>query len=467
MPVYALAVDIGASSGRHVLGCVRDGKLTLEEVYRFPNAMVTRNGHLCWNTDEIWADIREGMKKCKALGKIPATVGVDTWGVDYVLLDALDRPVGDCVTYRDSRSEAVQDRISDKWLFRRNGIAHQPFNTVYQLMAEPPQSLLQAERCLMMPDYFHFLLSGVKANEYTDASTSALLNAKTKTWDDEVLTAASIPARLFPQPPLPPGTRLGGLRPEVAKEVGYDCEVVLPASHDTGSAFMAVPARDERAVTLSSGTWSLLGVETDAPVLSEAARKGGFTNEGGYGGSIRFLHNIMGLWMLQSIRREQGNRFAYSEMADQAEKAAAYMPVVNVADKRFLAPADMTREVCAALREAGFPLPASDGELYRCLFRSLARGYAQDVAALETLLGKRFNALHMVGGGSQNRVLNQWIANETGLPVYAGPREGTALGNVIAQLIALGEIAGLSQARAMIRRNFAVQTYLPEMGEDL
>lgn len=458
MPVYTLAIDIGASSGRHILGCVQDGKLTLEEVYRFPNGMVNRDGHLCWNLDELWTDILEGMKKCKALGKIPLSVGVDTWGVDYVLLDAEDRMVGDSIAYRDSRTSAVMDNLSDQWLYKHTGIMRQPFNTVYQLMATPARMLAQAERCLFVPDYFHFLLSGVKANEYTEASTSGLLSVKTRAWDAEVLAAAGIPERLFPQPPLQPGTRLGELRADVADAVGFSCDVVLPASHDTGSAFMAVPALDDRAVTLSSGTWSLLGVENDEPIVTDAARNAGFTNEGGYGGKIRFLRNIMGMWMMQCLRRETGNRYSFEEMATLAEQAA-YAPVVDVSDNRFLAPASMTDEVKAALREAGAPEPADHGELFRCVLHSLACKYAQDIRSLEAITGRPYAALHIVGGGSQNRVLNQWTADETGLPVYAGPGEGTALGNVIAQLIAQGEIAGLAKARAMIRRDFAVQTY--------
>lgn len=459
MPVYALAIDIGASSGRHILGCVKDGKLTLEEVYRFPNGMVNRNGHLCWDLDELWADILEGMKKCKALGKIPLSVGVDTWGVDYVLLDAQDQRVGDCVAYRDSRTAAVMDNLSEQWLYKHTGIMRQPFNTVYQLMATPARMLAQAERCLFVPDYFHFLLSGVKANEYTEASTGALLSVKTRTWDSEVLAAAEIPERLFPQPPLQPGTRLGELRTEVADAVGFSCDVVLPASHDTGSAFIAVPTQNDRAVTLSSGTWSLLGVENDEPIVTDAARNAGFTNEGGYGGKIRFLRNIMGMWMMQCLRRETGNRYSFEEMAAMAEQTAAYAPVVDVSDNRFLAPASMTDEVKTALREAGAPEPTDHGELFRCVLHSLASKYAQGIRSLEAITGKRYAALHIVGGGSQNRVLNQWTADETGIPVYAGPGEGTALGNVIAQLIAQGEIAGLAEARAMIRRDFAVQTY--------
>lgn len=447
-----------------MLGTLRDGRLTLAEVYRFPNGAQTRGGRLCWDADELWRQIVSGLRKCKAEGTLPSSVGVDTWGVDYALVDAGGRRVGDCVAYRDGRTAAVLDRLSDEWLYRRTGIAKQPFNTVYQLMATPPRELASAKRCLLMPDYFHFLLSGEQANEYTDASTGALLNVGTRTWDAEVLAAAGIPPSLFPDPPVRPGTVLGRLRPRVADEVGFSCEVVLPATHDTGSAYMAVPALDDNAVFLSSGTWSLLGVENDQPIVSDEARLAGFTNEGGYGGKIRFLRNIMGLWMLQCIRRELGGDLSYTELAELALAGQTYRPVVDVADNRFLAPASMTAEVKAALAEAGAPPPADMSQLLRCVLHSLAEGYASAVRALEGLTGRRFTAVHVVGGGSQNRVLNQWTADATGLPVHAGPVEGTALGNVVAQLIARGYIADLAQARALIRRDFAVETYRPCKG---
>ncbi|MDD3212377.1 MAG: rhamnulokinase [Eubacteriales bacterium] len=462
MPIHVLAIDIGASSGRHILGSVKDGKLTLEEIYRFPNGLVQRNGHHCWDVDALWADVVEGLKKCAMLGKIPVSVGIDTWGVDYVLLDRHNQRIGDCFSYRDNRTEPLLDRLSAKWLFKHTGIAKQPFNTVYQLMATPSDWLSRADRCLLIPDYFHFLLSGVKSNEYTNASTGALLNCHTRDWDKDVLAEAGIPARLFPDPPVAPGTLLGPMKADLAKEVGFSCEVIAPATHDTGSAFMAVPSRDENTVTLSSGTWSLLGVENDEPVLSEQARKAGFTNEGGYDGTFRFLHNITGLWLLQSIRRELGDRHTYSELTELAQKGETYPGLVDLLDNRFLAPAGgIVNEITAALQEAGSQPPASLAELLGCVMHSLAHGYAEGIRSLETLTGRQYNALHIVGGGSRNEVLNQWTANAAGLPVYAGPDEGSALGNVIAQLIALGEIADLQQARAMVHSNFPIKTYLP------
>lgn len=455
--MYVLAIDIGASSGRHILGSIENGRLTLEEIYRFPNGAAMQGDMLCWDADALWQHILKGMKKCKDLGKIPASVGVDTWGVDYMLLDGAGKPLGPMAAYRDKRTEKVLSRIPDDWLFARTGIAKQPFNTVYQLMSEPADKLQKARRCLFVPDYFHYLLSGVMVNEFTESSTSALLNAGTGTWDAQVLEKAGIPLHLFPEAPVKSGAVLGGLTAEVQAVVGYNCQVILPASHDTGSAYMAVPARDEHAVYLSSGTWSLLGVEMDHPNTSEDARMIGFTNEGAYDGRVRFLRNIMGLWMLQCIRHENDDRYSFAEMADMA-LAADYACTVDVGDNRFLAPASMTEEVKKALQEQGAPEPDLP-QLLHCVNKSLALCYAQAIADLETLSGKKFTSINIVGGGSQSKVLNQWTADATRLPVYAGPSEGTALGNVAAQLIALGKMQDLKEARARIREDFDIQVY--------
>mgnify|MGYP004598691537 CR=1 FL=1 len=457
-----LAIDIGASSGRHMLGQIENGKLTLEEIYRFPNGAVKKNGRLCWDHQALWEHILTGMKKCVELGRIPASVGVDTWGVDYVLVDEDGRMLSDGIAYRDDRTQAVLDKLSDEELYRQTGIARQPFNTVYQLMTEPKELLQKAHRLLFTPDYFHFLLSGKMVNEYTIASTGALLNPADRTWDKEVLHMAGIPQTLFPEAPKMPGTILGRLRPEVAAEVGFDCSVILPASHDTGSAYMAVPARDGQAAYLSSGTWSLLGTELDGPVVTEKARLSGFTNEGGYQGKIRLLRNIMGLWMLQCIRRELNGQYSFAEMAEMALQGAAYPCTVDAMDNRFLAPENMTAEIKAALREAGSPEPASLPELLACVNRSLAKCYADGIRELSILTGKTYTSLNIVGGGCNNRVLNQWTADATGLPVFAGPGEGTALGNAIAQMIALGELKDLSHAREHIRADFELKTFLPK-----
>ncbi len=461
---YFLAVDMGASGGRHILAHLEQGKIILEEIYRFDNGMVERDGHLCWQMDRLWEHVLKGMAACKAAGKVPVSMGIDTWGVDYVLLDKAGKLLGDTIAYRDGRTQGMDAKLEQTMpfaeLYRRTGIAKQPFNTVYQLMATPPELLEQAEDFLMVPDYLHYRLTGVKANEYTEASTSGLLNALSREWDPEVLAAAGIPPRIFRRPVMP-GANLGPILPEIAQRVGFSCDVVLPAAHDTGSAFMAVPASSPNAVYLSSGTWSLLGVENDAPLTGADSLESGFTNEGGYGGKIRYLKNIMGMWILQCVRNELEKRYSFGEMAQMAADAPETPWRVDVADNRFLAPKNMIAELQLAVTEQGgeeLTLP----RLLRMVNLSLAEGYAKAIDQLEALTGKRFDTVHIVGGGSQNQTLNQMTANATGRTVVAGPTEGTALGNLMAQLIAGGAFVDLAQAREAERASFDVTTYVPK-----
>ncbi len=461
---YVLAIDIGASGGRHILGHLEQGRMVMEEVYRFQNGMREINGHLCWRLDKLWEHVLRGMEECGRQRKIPVSVGIDTWAVDYVLLDGAGHPLGDAVAYRDGRTAGMDARLEETLsfaeLYAHTGIAKQPFNTVYQLMTTPKEQLEQAAHFLMVPDYLHYLLTGCMANEYTNASTTALLNAATRDWDQDILDRAGIPRHIF-QKPVMPGTRLGALRAEVAQRVGYDCDVVLPATHDTGSAFMAVPADSDRAAYLSSGTWSLLGVENDAPLTGVESLQSGFTNEGGYGGKIRYLKNMMGMWMLQSIRRELDDQYTFARMAEMAAESAPVSWLVDVTDNRFLAPKSMLSEVQRAVIEQGgeeLPLP----QMLRVVHQSLAQGYADAITALEKLTGKRFDTVNIVGGGSQNKTLNQMTADATGLRVVTGPAEGTALGNLMAQWIACGELADLAQARAMERDSFEVTIYYPK-----
>ena len=305
---YYLAIDIGASSGRHIIGHVENGRILIEELYRFDNKQLHKNGHDCWDMDNLWNGIVNGLKACKKAGKIPVTIGIDTWGVDFVLLDENDQLIGDPVAYRDNRTEGMKElvntMISAEELYQITGSQYQPFNTLYQLMAlkqEHPEQLAQAKWLLMIPEYFNFLLTGVKQNEYTITSSSNLLNAEKKCWDMDIISRLGLPGEIFHELAMP-GTELGGLLPEIQKEIGFDATVILPATHDTGSAFLAVPARDENAVYLSSGTWSLLGVENEVPVTTAESLAQNFTNEGGAWGRYRYLKNIMGLWMIQSIR---------------------------------------------------------------------------------------------------------------------------------------------------------------------
>ena len=470
MQTCYLAVDIGASSGRHIAGTVENGRIILQEVYRFENGASVKNGHLCWDADGLFQNVLAGMKACREAGFTPATMGIDTWGVDYVLLDAQGRRLGDAVAYRDSRTEHMREEMEPvlpfRELYARTGIQYEPFNTVYQLAAlkkEHPEQLAAARTFLMTPDYLNYRLTGVAANEYTQATTTGLVNAESKTWDDAVLSRLGLPRGIF-QPLRMPGETLGRLSEAVRREVGFDCTVLLPATHDTGSAFLAVPAEDENSAYLSSGTWSLLGVENRKPFADDASREAGFTNEGGYQYRYRYLKNIMGLWMIQSVRRElgklTGRKPGFQELCDAAE-VSDYSGLVNADDSRFLAPDSMIGEVKAACREAGYPEPATPGELVRCIYRSLAEAYRKAVESLVSLTGRNFTSLNIVGGGSKDNGLDQMTADALRLPVYAGPTEGTALGNLIVQFIAAGEFTDLAAARAAIRESFPIIRYDP------
>lgn len=461
---YALAVDIGASSGRHILGSVQDGKIVLEEVYRFENGLVEKNGHLCWDFDRLFAEILTGMKKCAELGKIPATMGIDTWGVDFVLLDEDGKVLGDTVAYRDSRTagmdEVLRSYLSEEELYARTGIQKQIFNTIYQLMAvktQEPELLEQAEHLLMIPDYLHYLLTGNMAMEYTNASTTQLLDAKTRSWDFELIDRLGLPRRIFSEPKQP-GFVLGSLRPELQTELGFDCRVVLPPTHDTGSAVLAVPAQEEDFLFLSSGTWSLFGMERREPDCSEASRLANLTNEGGFGGTIRYLKNIMGLWMLQSIRAELGDEYDFARLCREAEEVGEFPAQIDVDNPSFLAPQSMIEAVRAYCTRTGQPVPQSPGELASCVYHGLARRYHDAVRELETLTGKTCPRLYIVGGGSKDDYLNRLTARATGKEVWTGPSEGTAAGNLLAQMIADGVFADAAQARAAVRRSFPIGT---------
>ena len=485
MGQYYLAIDIGASSGRHILDHVQDGRMVLEEIHRFDNRQIRKNGHDCWDLDNLWQGILDGLKACKALGRIPATVGIDTWAVDFVLLDKGGQRLGEAVAYRDSRTEGM-DRVVDALippaeLYARTGIQKQPFNTIYQLAAlkrENPEQLEAAHSLLMIPDYFHYLLTGVQKQEYTNATSTNLVNAAQKTWDRQLLDTLGLPRRLF-GPLSMPGTVVGPLKPEIAEAVGFQTAVVLPATHDTGSAFLAVPARDDRAVYLSSGTWSLLGVENEEPITTEESRAQNFTNEGGAWYRFRYLKNIMGLWMIQSIRRElngvdyvtgkeraswtldvqAGERqWGFPDLIAAAENAADFTAVVDANDEAFLAPDSMIAAVQKACEASGQPVPDTVGRLMQCVYRSLTLCYKNAVGDLSRLTGKTYTSINIVGGGCQDNYLNRMTAAVTGLPVFAGPVEGTAIGNLVIQMIRGGDFADLAAARASIKESFDIHT---------
>lgn len=477
MPNYYLAIDIGASSGRHIIGWIEDGKLKLEEVYRFENRQIHKNGHDCWDTEELWHSILNGLKACKEKGRIPVTVGIDTWGVDFVLLDDKDQVIGDPVAYRDSRTEGmdklVEAKISPEWLYQRTGIQKASYNTIYQLMAlkqELPNQLKKADWLLMTPDYYNYLLTGVKKNEYTIASTSNLVNAESRQWDLDVIEALGFPAKIFHELSMP-GTVVGNFLPEIVEEVGFDAAVILPATHDTGSAFLAIPAINDHAVYISSGTWSLLGVENETPVTTRESHTQNFTNEGGAWGRYRFLKNIMGLWIIQSIRRElngvtyvQGRqnrmeaarKWSFPDLIEEAKKAEGFTSVIDVNKKCFLSPESMIQEIKDECIRTGQPAPHTVAELMQCVYTSLAVCYRDAIESLGLLTGKKYTTINIVGGGCQDTYLNQKTAQATGLRVYAGPVEGTAIGNMIVQMIQANELADLQKARNVIRDSFNI-----------
>lgn len=474
MQTCTLAVDIGASSGRHIVGTVQDGKITLQEVYRFENGVSRKNGHLCWDIDTLAKEVVNGLKAAHDAGFAPSTIGIDTWAVDFVLLDEQGKRLGDAVAYRDERTEGIREALEKDYgltfaeHYARTGIQYQPFNTVYQLMAlkkEHPEQLDAAKIFLMVPDYLNYLLCGVAANEYTNASTTALVGADSKDWDEELIAKLGLPRGIF-QSIRMPGTVLGHLTPAVQAEVGFDAEVILPATHDTGSAFLAVPARDDCAAYLSSGTWSLLGVENQKAITSAESCAANFTNEGGYDYRYRYLKNIMGLWMIQSIRRElgeqTGTRPSFPELIAAAKGAADFASCVDPDENRFLAPASMIDEVKAACADTNQPVPATTGEVMQCVYNSLTQDYRRAVQTLQGLTGKTYTSLNIVGGGSQDGYLNQQTANATGLTVFAGPTEGTALGNLMVQFIHNGDFADLAEARAAIKKSFTIAEYQPQ-----
>ena len=461
-----LAIDIGASSGRHILGWVENGKLKLEEIHRFPNGMTEIAGSLCWDVDALFSEIILGLKKCSELGKIPLSVGIDTWGVDYVLLDKDGNRVGPAVAYRDSRTDGIYDElfklISESELYAKVGLQKQPFNSINQLLAaklKNPHYFDVAHRLLFMPDYLHYLLCGVQKTEYTIASTSGLVNAHGRCWDDEIISSCGFPREIFGEI-VPPGTVLGGLTEMVRELVGFDCSVVMPPSHDTASAFLAVPAKSDNSVYISSGTWSLIGLELLEPITTQDARIANLTNEGGYNYRYRFLKNIMGLWLLQSVRCEIGEGIGFAEIAKLAEISTCDS-IFDVEDERLFAPDSMVSAIKAACREQNQPEPSDLGDFARCICRSLAKSYAKVVNQLRSLSGKDFDYINIIGGGSENTYLNELTAETCGLPVVAGPTEGSALGNIVSQMIASGEFSDSSDARETIRKSFDIKEILP------
>ena len=461
---YYLAVDIGASSGRHILSHLENGKIILEEIYRFSNGMVEVDGEKVWDSQKLFEDILTGMKKCYELGKIPVSMGIDTWAVDFALLDKEDHLIGKTVGYRDGRTKGMDQEvykvISQDELYERTGIQKQIFNTIYQLMAvkmKKPQELADAKTMLLIPDYFNFLLTGRKVTEYTNASTTQLLHPETKEWDFELIDMLGFPRDIFTEIKLP-GTIVGELTEEIQKKVGCCCKVVLPATHDTGSAVVAVPSNEEDVLYISSGTWSLMGTELKEAICTKKSMEKNLTNEGGYDYRFRYLKNIMGMWMINSAKKEIADDMSYADICAMASKTTI-TSIVPANDDRFLAPKNMTEEVRAACRESGQQVPEGIAEVAAVIYHSLAKCYADTMNEIEEITGKNYDCIHIVGGGSNAVYLNELTAKACGKTVYTGPTEATAVGNVAAQMIAAGELADLKSARECIFHSFKINKY--------
>ncbi|WP_302613073.1 rhamnulokinase [uncultured Mitsuokella sp.] len=468
---YYLAVDIGASSGRHILGWMDKGKIRMEEIYRFENKLEKRNGHLCWDLDHLFHEVVEGMRKCKELDRIPASVGIDTWGVDFVLLDANGNVLGNTVAYRDGRTKGMDEEvykvISESELYGRNGIQKQLFNSIYQLMAikkETPQLLERAECFLMIPEYLNYRLTGVAMNEYTNATTTQLVNAKTQDWDFELMEMLGLPTKIFGELNMPK-TLVGPLSSNMAKRVGFQTNVVLPATHDTGSAVMAVPTNSDDSIYLSSGTWSLMGIERLIPDCTEMSRKHNFTNEGGYHHRYRYLKNIMGMWIMQNLRREFKHKYTFEEIYELAHIGRYFTSTVDVNDDMFLAPDSMIKALQDYCEQTGQEKPETECELLYCVYRSLAKCYAKTVAEIETVTGRTYDTIHVVGGGCQDKFLDRLLVEVTGKEVYAGPVEATAIGNIMAQMLRDDIFEDLKEARRVVAKSFDVKRIADEMAE--
>jgi len=470
-----LAVDIGASSGRVMVGWLEQTKddrkeMKLEEIYRFTNGMLMKDSHYVWDIDHLYQSIIQGIKEAVKKGLNVVSLAIDTWAVDFVLLDEKGSKLTEAVAYRDSRTDGVMEEIFETvdkdTIYKRTGIQFQPFNTLYQLAAlqkSNPEMLKQAQTFLMIPDYLNYLLTGVAVNEYTNASTTQFINIETNDWDKALLEQLSIPTHFLKEIKMP-GTTIGQLTEEVSDEVGCQLQVILPATHDTGSAVAALPENEE-TLFLSSGTWSLLGIEAEEPIATKEALRYNFTNEGGVDYRFRFLKNIMGLWMIQEVKRLMDDRISFAEFVTLGREASGFSSKIDVNDNRFLNPANMIEEIESYCRETKQVIPSSPGELARLIFVSLAESYKETIEEIESITGKSFNQINIIGGGCQNELLNELLVEESGLKVVAGPVEATAIGNVVMQMIEAEELANLKEAREIIKHSFQIKEYEPK-GEE-
>ncbi len=462
-----VAVDLGAESGRVFIGSSKGGSLSIREIHRFPNQPVVYGKTSHWDLPRLWAEI------CRALSSTDlaeiASIGVDAWGVDYALIGEAGELLQNPYHYRDPRNVAAMEQlltlVTKEDIYRETGVQFMPINTLNQLYAaqrETPEILAAAHRLIMIPDLFHCWLSGNAFCEYTAASTTQFTNPKTRAWSKELLRRLNLPDQL-PAQIVEPGSIIGNLLPNLSKSEKSRVRVIAPASHDTASAVAAISPEGNTAF-LSSGTWSLVGMELEAPIISAQAMKLNFTNEGGIAGTTRLLKNVMGLWMVQCCRNEwaqQGRQFSYDELAEAAHLAPAFQHLVDPDDQSFLNPPSMTEAFDAFCRKTDQPIPGAPRAYVRAILESLALKYRAVIRNLETLTGRPVERIHVIGGGSKNKLLNQFTADATGKPVVAGPTEASVMGNIGVQMLSMGELPSLSEMRALIDRSFETESYEP------
>lgn len=473
-----LAIDMGASSGRHVVGLFDGQRVRLEEVYRFQNGPVEVGNRLYWDVLGQWTHIRNGLYAAGSrLNSALTSIGVDTWGVDFGLLDKNDELLGNPYHYRDRRTDGMMERafaiVPREEIFRHTGLQFMQLNTLYQLLAMKLSGspvLDIADRLLMMPDLFHWMLTGEKCNEFTDATTTQFFNPKERRWATELMEKLGLPTRIL-GPIVQPGTVLGRLRPGIAAETGLaQAQVVLPGTHDTASAVMAVPAAGDSGACpkwcyISLGTWALMGVEVQEPVITEKSLALNFTNEGGVGNTIRLLKNITGLWLVQECRRvwnQAGHSWDWEDLNQLTAEAPGLVSFINPDHSMFLAPTDMPQAIREFTQRTNQRVPESEGAVLRCALDSIAMKFRHVLGMCEELIGQRIEVIHIVGGGTKNRLLCQAAADACGRRVLAGPVEATALGNIMMQAVAAGEVGSIAQAREIIRQSFPLDEYQPQ-----
>ncbi|HOX36913.1 MAG TPA: rhamnulokinase family protein [Candidatus Brocadiia bacterium] len=467
-----LALDMGAESGRGVMGLLNDGRLELRETHRFPNVPVRVHDNLFWNALGQFAELKTAVSAAVAQhGRDIESIGIDTWGVDMALIGAGNTILGNVHHYRDPRTSGVMDElfktVPRRDVFLSTGIQFMEINTLYQiycLVLNKSPLLKVAERLLMIGDLFNFMFTGQKVSEFTLATTSQMFDARADEWAQGMLKKLGIPTDILPEV-VSPGTDLGPVVKSVADEIGVPgLKVIAPAVHDTGSAVAGVPASGDGWCYISSGTWCLMGVETKKPVVTDLALANNFTNEGGVGGTYRFLRNIVGLWLVQECRREwekQGKAMDYARMTELAAKSAPRRSFINPEHLPFYSPGNMPQKIQDFCRETGQPAPETEGEIVRCALESLALKYRSVLESIEEMTGRNINRIHIVGGGSKNRLLNQLAADATGRTVHAGPVEATAIGNILVQAMAVSELGSLDDARKVARDSFPLETYEP------